>query len=85
MKKNKISRPPLKKVLREFNKLPKDMFGDVDIDLSTLPCLTKAPKEKITGNFDADMLARVREFAEKHNVSYTNVMNDILRKAFGLS
>lgn len=85
MAKPKIRRPSLKKALQRVDRMPKDLFGDIDVDLSTLPCLTKAPKEKITGNFDADMLALVREFAHKHGVSYTNVMNDILRKAFGLS
>ena len=85
MVKNKITRPPLKKVLRRFNQMPKEMFGDGEVDLSSLPCLNKAPKEKITANFDADLLAKIRAFAAKNGVSYTNVMNDALRKVFGMA
>lgn len=84
MAKTKFKRPSLKKALRRLDEMPKDMFGDFDVDLASLPCLVKSPKEKITANFDADLLERVRAFAKKNDVSYTNVMNDILRKAFGL-
>ncbi len=85
MEKNRIKRPSLKKAKRMLRAMPTDMFGDVEIDLSTLPCLRKVQKEKITANLDTDLLAEIRSFARKNKVSYANVMNDILRKAFGLS
>lgn len=65
--------------------MPKEMFGDGEVDLSSLPCLNKATKEKITANFDADLLAKIRAFAAKNGVSYTSVMNDALRKVFGMA
>ncbi len=46
MAKTKIKRPSLKKTLKRVDRMPKDMFGDGDVDLSTLPCLTKAPKKR---------------------------------------
>ena len=80
-----MKRPSLKKVLSGLDQMPGQMFGDGEVDLSSLPCLNKAPKEKITANFDADLLAKIRAFAAKNGVSYTNVMNDALRKVFGMS
>jgi uncharacterized protein (DUF4415 family) len=85
MGKNKVKRPSLKKVLRRLDQMLGQMFGDGEVDLTTLPCLRKAPKEKITANFDADLLAKIRAFAAKNGVSYTNVMNDALRKVFGMA
>ena len=58
------------------------MYGNVKVDLSTLPCLMKLEREKITANFDADLLEIIRKFAKKHHVSYTTLMNDVLRKVF---
>lgn len=84
MAKTKIKRPSLKKALKRVNRMPKEMYGNVEVDFSSLPCFMKVPKEKITANFDADLLAHVREFAKEHKVSYTSLMNDVLRKAFGL-
>lgn len=84
MAKAKIKRPSLKKALRRVDQSPRDMFGNVEIDLETLPCLQKSPKEKITANFDSDLLARIRKFAKERDASYTSVMNDALRKVFGL-
>lgn len=84
MKKTSLKKPSLKKALRRIAQQPGSMFGTFDIDLSTLPCLLKSPKEKITANFDADLLKRIREIAKKHDVSYTNLMNDALRRVFGL-
>jgi len=42
----------------------------------------KAEREKITANFDADLLEIIRKLAKKHQVSYTTLMNDVLRKVF---
>lgn len=85
MAKTKIKRPSLKKAIRRLNQMPDDAFGHLYIDLETLPCLVKAPKEKITANFDADLLERIRKFAKERDASYTTVMNDALRKVFGMS
>lgn len=84
MAKTKMKRPSLKKALRRFDQLPSEMFGNIEIDLESLPCLVRPSKEKITANFDADLLERIREFAKKRDASYTSVMNDALRKVFGM-
>ena len=68
--------------LKKANDLPDRFFGKIDVDLSTLPCLQKVQKEKITANFDSDVLKAVREVAEKNHISYSTLMNDVLRKVF---
>jgi|GEM_PF-1163054 len=78
----KIRKPNLKKALKKVSKLPERFFGKVDIDLSTLPCMKKVGKAKITANFDVDVLQAIKELANKHHVSYTTLMNDVLRKVF---
>jgi hypothetical protein len=75
-------KPNLKKALKKIENAPKGIFGNLDIDLSTLPCFTKPKKEKITANFDSDLLEEIRNFAEINDISYTVVMNDVLRKVF---
>jgi uncharacterized protein (DUF4415 family) len=80
MANTRIKRPSLKKALQRVDQIPAEMLGEIDLDLSTLPCLNKPPKEKITLNLDADVLAFVRKIAEKKNVSYASVMNDMLRR-----
>lgn len=75
-------KPNLKKALNKIDKSNNANFGAIDVDLESLPCLKKVHKEKITANFDADLLEAVRSFAKERNVSYTSVMNDVLRKVF---
>lgn len=75
-------KPDLKKALKKLDKTPVDFFGNVDVDLSTLPCFKKVEREKITANFDSDLLEAIRNMAEKHKISYTSLMNDVLRKIF---
>ena len=72
----------LKKALSVVDNLPNNLFGKVNIDLSTLPCLFKVEKEKITANLDSDVLAAIRDVANKHDIAYTTLMNDVLRKVF---
>jgi hypothetical protein len=76
----KMKKPSLKQALKKVDRLPNKIFGKIDVDLSTLPCLKKVSREKITANFDSDVLEAIRELAEKHHVSYTSLMNDVLRK-----
>lgn len=78
----KIKKPNLKKALKKIDHSPNKLFGKIDVDLSTLPCMAKMPKEKITANFDADLLETIRHLASKHHISYTTLMNDVLRKVF---
>ena len=78
----KMKKPNLKLALKKVDSLPDKFFGKIDVDLSTLPCLKKVSKEKITANFDSDILDVIRELAHKHNISYTTLMNDVLRKVF---
>jgi uncharacterized protein (DUF4415 family) len=75
-------KPSLKRALTKVDKAPKELYGNVKVDLSTLPCLKKLEREKITANFDADLLEIIRKLAKKHHVSYTTLMNDVLRKVF---
>jgi hypothetical protein len=44
--------------------------------------LKKVPREKITANFDSNVLEAIRDLAKKHHVSYTSLINDVLRKVF---
>jgi uncharacterized protein (DUF4415 family) len=78
----KRKKPNLKQALKKVDNLPNKFFGKIDVDLSTLPCLQKSSKEKITANFDSDILEVVRKLAKKHHVSYTTLINDVLRKVF---
>ncbi len=78
----KMKKSNLKQALKKVDSLPYKLFGKVAVDLSTLPCLKKVTREKITANFDSDVLEAIRDLAEKHHVSYTSLMNDVLRKVF---
>lgn len=80
--KSTMKKPNLKKALAKVDSLSEKFFGKVSVDLSTLPCLTKVRKEKITANFDSDVLEAVKAVAEEHDVSYSTLMNDVLRKVF---
>lgn len=75
-------KPNLKKALSNVDKASKELYGNIKVDLSTLPCLKKIEKEKITANFDSDLLHAIRKLAKKHHVSYATLMNDVLRKVF---
>jgi hypothetical protein len=77
-----MKKPSLKKTLKRVSDLPDKYFGRVNVDLSTLPCLKKVEREKITANFDSDVLNAIRNVALEHQVSYTTLMNDVLRKVF---
>lgn len=78
----KKKKPSLSKVLKEFDSLSDDVFGEVNVDLSTLPCLKKIPREKITANIDSDVLTAMKSIAKKNKISYSALMNDVLRKVF---
>jgi len=78
----KIKKPNLKQALAKVDGLPDKVFGKVDVDFSDLPCLKKVTKEKITANIDSDVLEAIKHLAEKYDVSYSSLMNDVLRKVF---
>ncbi len=78
----KMKKPNLKQALKKVDTLPNKLFGKIDVDLSTLPCLKKISREKITANFDSDVLEAIRSIAEKNDISYSTLMNDVLRKVF---
>ncbi|MBL7664529.1 MAG: BrnA antitoxin family protein [Bacteriovoracaceae bacterium] len=77
-----MKKPSLKSALRKVDNLAESFFGNVSVDLSSLPCLTKVTKEKITANFDSDVLEAVRAAADEYEVSYSSLINDVLRKVF---
>ena len=72
----------MKKSLKRIDTLPDKVFGKIDIDINSLPCMAKPDKEKITANFDADLLSTIGNIAEKYNISYSVLMNDVLREVF---
>lgn len=78
----KTKKPSWEKVVKQLESYPDKMFGKVDIDISTLPCLRKVSREKITTNIDSDVLTAMKSIAKKHGVSYSALMNDVLRKVF---
>lgn len=78
----KMKKPNLKAALKRVEDFPDNLFGKVDIDISSLPCLKKISKERVTANFDSDVLAIIKKLADKHHVSYTLLINDVLRKVF---
>lgn len=78
----KMKKPNLKKALKKVDSSSDKFFGKIDVDLSTLPCLKKVSREKITANFDSDVLKAIRDVAEKNHISYSTLMNDVLRKVF---
>ena len=78
----KMKKTNLKQALKRLDSMPDKFFGKIDVDLSTLPCLKKVSKEKITANFDSDVLEVIRNVAEKNQISYSTLMNDVLRKVF---
>ena len=78
----KMKKPSLKQALKKVDKAEDKLFGKVNVDLATLPCLAKVSKEKITANFDSDVLKAVRAVAQKYDVSYSTLINDVLRKVF---
>ena len=61
----KRKKPNLKSALKKVDKTPDSFFGVIDIDINSLPCITKPEKEKITANFDADLLAEIKAAAKK--------------------
>jgi uncharacterized protein (DUF4415 family) len=77
-----MKRPNLKRALKKVDLSANDSFGKVKINLNELPCLKKMPKIKITANFDADVLQAVRKVADKNDISYSTLINDVLREVF---
>lgn len=78
----KKRKPSLTKVIKEFDSLSDDIFGEFNVDLGSLPCLQKIPKEKITVNVDSDVLMAMKDIAKKNKISFSALMNDVLRKVF---
>lgn len=75
-------KPNLKKALSSVDSANDANFGQIDIDLSSLPCLMAPKKEKVTINLDSDILDEARKLAKKSKVSYSHILNDVLRKVF---
>ena len=78
----KRKKPNLKLALKKVEDTPNNFFGNIDINIKALPCLNKPEKEKITANFDADLLEKIRAIAEKNGISYASLINDVLREVF---
>ncbi len=72
----------LNRAIQKVQKASDSMFGDVDIDITELPCLNRSTKEKITVNIDTDILEVMKQIATKHHTSFTSLMNDALRMVF---
>jgi len=76
------NKPDLVIALKRVDKASSHLFGNIEIDVATLPCMNKPEKEKITGNFDKSLLRLVRKVAKDHRVPYTELMNDVLTQVF---
>ena len=58
-------KPNLKAALKNIDGLPDALFGSVDIDLKSLPCLNNTKKEKITARLDSDILQEIKQISKK--------------------
>jgi hypothetical protein len=76
------NRPDITMALKKIDSAPNNMFGNIEVDVSTLPCMNKPQKEKITANFDKELLKTIRKIASANNIPYTELMNDVLSKVF---
>ena len=78
--KNTIKKPSLRKALRELDNKPDEDFGNIDIDVTTLPSLNRQKKKKITVDLDEDLLDEYKKTAKKLGIPYSSLINDVLRK-----
>ena len=77
-----VKKPNLKKALRKIDSMPEHLFGRIDINFHSLPCVMKPTKEKVTANLDSDLLKAIRHTAKIYGTPYTVLMNDVLREVF---
>ena len=70
----------LNQALKKIDAMPDENFGTFDFDISTLPCIKKPKREKVTAMFDPDVIEAVQERSKAHGVSKSALINDILRK-----
>lgn len=56
-----------------------------EVDLTRLSCLKKPTKERVTVRLDAGVVTFIRKFAKKNKVSCSELINQVLRKAFGIA
>lgn len=75
-------KPNINRALKKIDLTSDEFFGSIDIDISTLPCMVKTKKEKITANFDSDVLKTIRNIADQKNIPYTELINDVLKSVF---
>ena len=63
----------------------RELLGETHkVDLTNLSCLKKSPKVRVTVRLDTDVMTFIRKFAKKHKVTYSELLNEVLRKAFKL-
>lgn len=67
--------------LRKTDELPEDWFGTIQASIEDLPSI-KAKNKRIRKNIyiDASAAEKIESICNKHNVSFTEVANDILCK-----
>ena len=71
----------LTSALRKTSDLPKDWFGTMQASIEELPSI-QAKSRRIRKNIYIDEITvdRIESICKKHNVSFTEVANDILCK-----
>jgi len=79
---DKRKKPNLNKALKKVDNRSNSLFGAIEIDINTLPCMSKPKKEKITANFDKDLLQTIRSIAHEKKIPYTEIINDVLKSVF---
>ena len=60
----------------------RSVLGKIDVNVNKLRCLEKYSKVKVTTSVDSDLLKEIKKFSEKNDVTYTSVINDVLREVF---
>jgi hypothetical protein len=71
----------LEAALQKTNQLPDDWFGTIQASIEDLPSI-QAKTQKVRKNIfiDKGTADRIEDICKKHNVSFTDVANDILAK-----
>ncbi len=70
----------LEKALRKTDELPESWFGTADILADELPSVQRSRRVRKNIYIEQITADALEQFCSKHNVSFTDVANDILTK-----
>ncbi len=71
----------LEAALQRTSQLPNDWFGSIQASIEELPSI-QAKSQRIRKNIfiEKSTVERIEDICKKHNVSFTDLANDILAK-----